>query len=220
MRGDMGWWPPPRHQALLSPSPQFSARLAEHSRQLAGVQNEYGFALVSATAHLEHYRRVELPAAMQVGAAPTPRLPPQGPARSISPVPLQGGAAGRVLLVWGSGMLPGAGGMFPPAFPQALDGDLYEWLREHLSVASRTEVETCRATGDWFQGVAEASVRVTVPVPGAGGVGRRGRVSPPAPCSLPCCRCAGSRTSSSSCRTTPPSPRPPSSASSSLGWRR
>ncbi|NXJ02953.1 FCSD1 protein, partial [Psophia crepitans] len=93
--------------SLQKLSAKFSARLAEHSRQLAGVQNEYSFALVSATAHLEHYRRVELPAAMQ-----------------------------------------------------ALDGDLYERLREHLSVASRTEVETCRATGDWFQGVAEASARV------------------------------------------------------------
>ncbi|NXG77513.1 FCSD1 protein, partial [Baryphthengus martii] len=89
---------------------KFSARLAEHSRQLVGVQNEYGFALASATAHLEHYRR--------------------------------------------------KGGSFPPALPQALDGDLYERLREHLSVASRTEVETCWATRDWFQGVAEASARV------------------------------------------------------------
>ncbi|KAM6380119.1 F-BAR and double SH3 domains protein 1 isoform 2-T2 [Pluvialis apricaria] len=93
--------------SLQKLSAKFSARLAEHSRQLAGVQNEYGFALVSATAHLEHYRRVELPAAIQ-----------------------------------------------------ALDGDLYERLREHLAVASRTEVETCRATRDWFQGVAEASARV------------------------------------------------------------
>ncbi|NXU32653.1 FCSD1 protein, partial [Thalassarche chlororhynchos] len=93
--------------SLQKLSAKFSARLAEHSRQLAGVQNEYGFALVSATAHLEHYRRGELPAAMQ-----------------------------------------------------ALDGDLYERLREHLSAASRAEVETCRATQDWFQGVAEASVQV------------------------------------------------------------
>ncbi|NXF12458.1 FCSD1 protein, partial [Smithornis capensis] len=93
--------------SLQKLSAKFSARLAEHSRQLAGVQNEYSFALVSATAHLDHYQRVELPAAMQ-----------------------------------------------------ALDGDLYERLREHLSAASRTEVETCRATRDWFQGVAEASVRV------------------------------------------------------------
>ncbi|NWS55829.1 FCSD1 protein, partial [Chunga burmeisteri] len=104
--------------SLQKLSAKFSARLAEHSRQLAGVQNEYSFALVSATAHLEHYRRVELPTAMQV-----------------------------------------------------LDGDLYERLREHLSAASRTEVETCRATRDWFQGVAEASTRVTAPVPGAGGAG-------------------------------------------------
>ncbi|XP_050168286.1 F-BAR and double SH3 domains protein 1 isoform X2 [Myiozetetes cayanensis] len=93
--------------SLQKLSAKFSARLAEQSKQLAGVQNEYSFALVSATAHLEHYQRVELPAAMQ-----------------------------------------------------ALDGDLYERLREHLSATSRTEVETCRATWDWFQGVAEASARV------------------------------------------------------------
>ncbi|KAF1455164.1 F-BAR and double SH3 domains protein 1, partial [Spheniscus demersus] len=93
--------------SLQKLSAKFSARLAEHSRQLAGVQNEYGFALVSATAHLEHYRRVELPAAMQ-----------------------------------------------------ALDGDLYERLREHLSAASRTEVETCQATQDWFEDVEEASMQV------------------------------------------------------------
>ncbi|XP_032929093.1 F-BAR and double SH3 domains protein 1 isoform X1 [Catharus ustulatus] len=93
--------------SLQKLSAKFSARLAEHSRQLAGVQNEYSFALVSASAHLEHYQRVELPTAMQ-----------------------------------------------------ALDGDLYERLREHLSIASRTEVETCRATRDWFQGVVEASARV------------------------------------------------------------
>ncbi|XP_061858740.1 F-BAR and double SH3 domains protein 1 isoform X2 [Colius striatus] len=93
--------------SLQKLSAKFSARLAEHSRQLAGVQNEYSFALVSATAHLEHYQRVELPAAIQ-----------------------------------------------------ALEGDLYERLREHLSVLSRTEAETCRAAWDWFQGVAEASALV------------------------------------------------------------
>lgn len=54
-------------------------------------------------------------------------------------------------------------------FPQALDGDLYERLREHLSAASRTEVETCRATRDWFQGVVEASARVTALSPELGG---------------------------------------------------
>uniref|UniRef100_A0A8C0FRL7 Uncharacterized protein n=1 Tax=Bubo bubo TaxID=30461 RepID=A0A8C0FRL7_BUBBB len=64
--------------SLQKLSAKFLARVAEHSRQLVGVQNEYGFALVSATAHLEHYRRVELPAAMQVGAARTPPMsPPQ-----------------------------------------------------------------------------------------------------------------------------------------------
>ncbi|NWX15687.1 FCSD1 protein, partial [Aegotheles bennettii] len=94
--------------SLQKLSAKFSARLAEHSRQLVGVQNEYSFALVSATAHLEHYHRVELPAAMQV-----------------------------------------------------LDGDLYERLREHLLAASRTEAETCRVTREWFQGMAEASARVS-----------------------------------------------------------
>ncbi|NXH17977.1 FCSD1 protein, partial [Bucco capensis] len=93
--------------SLQKLSAKFSARLAEHSRQLTGVQNEYSFILVSASAHLEHYQTVELPAAMQ-----------------------------------------------------ALDGDLYERLREHLLVASRTEVDTCRATRDWFQGIAEASAQV------------------------------------------------------------
>uniref|UniRef100_A0A8D2QBC4 SH3 domain-containing protein n=1 Tax=Zonotrichia albicollis TaxID=44394 RepID=A0A8D2QBC4_ZONAL len=92
-RAAQGWDSPSRVPTSLPTSLQFSARLAEHSRQLAGVQNEYSFALVAASAHLEHYQRVELPAAMQ-----------------------------------------------------ALDGDLYERLREHLSAASRTEVETCRVS--------------------------------------------------------------------------
>lgn len=105
MQGDTGH----RHQAVLSPSPQFSARLAEHSRQLAGVQNEYSFALVSATAHLEHYQRVQLPAAMQVGAAQTPRAPPPGSHREHPPSATVRGAAGRVPLVQGQGWLPWQG---------------------------------------------------------------------------------------------------------------
>uniref|UniRef100_A0A8U7P7U0 Uncharacterized protein n=1 Tax=Corvus moneduloides TaxID=1196302 RepID=A0A8U7P7U0_CORMO len=64
--------------SLQKLSAKVSARLAEHSRQLAGVQNEYSFALVSAAAHLQHYQRVELPAAMQVGAARTLRAPSPG----------------------------------------------------------------------------------------------------------------------------------------------
>lgn len=181
---DMGWWPPPHHQVLLSSSPQFSARLAEHSRQLVGVQNEYGFALAAATAHLEHYRRVELPAAMQVGPAWTPLCPPHGVPQEASPRcccegeqqggscwcgDRAGGTAGSGMPLGGYGQCQGV--LSPPAFPQALDGDLYERLREHLTVASRTEVETCRATQDWFQGVAEASVQVTAPIPRAGGTG-------------------------------------------------
>ncbi|NWW81921.1 FCSD1 protein, partial [Climacteris rufus] len=121
--------------SLQKLSAKFSARLAEHSRQLAGVQNEYSFALVAATAHLEHYQRVELPAAMQ-----------------------------------------------------ALDGDLYERLREHLSAASRTEVETCRATRDWLQGTVEASTRVQH-CPRAGwGRGAQSSPQPHAAAPLQVCR--------------------------------
>lgn len=132
------------------------------------------------------------------------------------------GARSGLAALEGSGMLHWGDvavlGGFPPAFPQALDGDLYERLREHLSAASRTEVETCWATQDWFQGVVEASARVTAPSPELGGTG--GHRGAPRPHATLCCRCAGSRTSSSSCRTTPPSPWRPSSASSSPGWRR
>lgn len=70
-------------------------------------------------------------------------------------------------------------GWFPPAFLQALDGDLYERLREHLSAASRTEVETCWATRDCFQGVAEASARVTAPLQELGRAGGDGRAPQP-----------------------------------------
>nr|XP_038042524.1 LOW QUALITY PROTEIN: F-BAR and double SH3 domains protein 1 [Anas platyrhynchos] len=93
--------------SLQKLSAKFSAQLAEYSRQLAGVQNEYVLTLVSANAHLDHYYRVELPAVMQ-----------------------------------------------------ALDGDLYERLRDHLSTAGQAEVETCRATQEWFQSVSEAATRV------------------------------------------------------------
>lgn len=158
MQGNMGC----DHQASLSTSPQFSARLAEHSRQLAGVQNEYSFALVSTSAHLEHYQRVELPAAMQVADTQTPRAPSPGSHKDHLPTASRDGV--RAGCPGGSEMLQCGDvavlGGFPPTFPQALDGDLYERLREHLSAASRTEVETCRATRDWFQGVVEASMRV------------------------------------------------------------
>ncbi|XP_009877793.1 PREDICTED: FCH and double SH3 domains protein 1-like, partial [Apaloderma vittatum] len=52
--------------SLQKLSAKFSARLAEHSRQLVGVQNELASPRPAAPAHLEHYQRVELPAAMQV----------------------------------------------------------------------------------------------------------------------------------------------------------
>uniref|UniRef100_A0A8B9CWT7 FCH and double SH3 domains 1 n=1 Tax=Anser brachyrhynchus TaxID=132585 RepID=A0A8B9CWT7_9AVES len=93
--------------SLQKLSAKFSAQLAEYSRQLAGVQNEYVLTLVSANAHLDHYYRVELPAVMQ-----------------------------------------------------ALDGDLYERLRDHLTTAGQAEVETCRATQEWFQSVSEVATRV------------------------------------------------------------
>ncbi|NXK55445.1 FCSD1 protein, partial [Chauna torquata] len=93
--------------SLQKLSAKFSAQLAEYSRQLAGVQNEYVLTLASANAHLDHYYRVELPAVMQ-----------------------------------------------------ALDGDLYERLRDHLTTAGQAEVETSQATRDWFRGVSEAAVRV------------------------------------------------------------
>ncbi|NXR12319.1 FCSD1 protein, partial [Semnornis frantzii] len=67
---------------------------------------------------------------------------------------------------------------------QALDGDLYERLREHLSMASRTEVDTCRATRDLFQGVAEASARVTAPTLWAGS-GQDSTGEPPQPHTAP-----------------------------------
>lgn len=72
-------------------------------------------------------------------------------------------------------------------FPQALDGDLYERLRDHLSTAGQAEVETCRATQEWFQSVSEAATRVTPLVPWSPMAGRWGRVSipPPAPCFSP-----------------------------------
>lgn len=156
---------------------------------------------------------------------PATSPPRQGPAPGSSSVQRGGfrqggGRAGGAWWVRAGpqGTWAVLGGGFPPAFFQALDGDLYERLREHLSVASRTEVETCRATRDWFQGVAEASARVTAPVPGAGG--QEGTGEPPSLTACPCRRYAGSRTSSSSCRTTLPSPWPPSSTCSSPGWRR
>uniref|UniRef100_A0A8C5X6W7 FCH and double SH3 domains 1 n=1 Tax=Malurus cyaneus samueli TaxID=2593467 RepID=A0A8C5X6W7_9PASS len=77
--------------SLQKLSAKVSGVLAEHSRQLAGVQNEYSFALVSATAHLEHYQRVELPAAMQVGAARTPRAPLPGSHKDHAPPAGTGG---------------------------------------------------------------------------------------------------------------------------------
>lgn len=161
-------------------SPQFSARLAEHSRQLAGVHNEYSFALVSASAHLEHYQRVELPAAMQVADARTPcaltPFPPfPSPGSHKEHLPAASREGGSRWLPWGLRGAPvgDVAVLFPPAFPQALDGDLYERLREHLSAASRTEVETCWTTQDWFQGVVEASARVMAPSQELGGTGGR-----------------------------------------------
>ncbi|XP_064376856.1 F-BAR and double SH3 domains protein 1 isoform X2 [Dromaius novaehollandiae] len=93
--------------SLQKLSAKFSAQLAEYSKQLTGVHNEYVLTLVSANAHLDHYYCVELPAVMQ-----------------------------------------------------ALDGDLYERLRDHLTLTSQTEIEICQATKEWFQRVLESSTRI------------------------------------------------------------
>ncbi|XP_074865522.1 F-BAR and double SH3 domains protein 1 isoform X2 [Carettochelys insculpta] len=47
-----------------------------------------------------------------------------------------------------------------PAVMKTLDGDLYERLRDHLTLLGQTELEACHATQERFQGVLEASARV------------------------------------------------------------
>ncbi|NXE53374.1 FCSD1 protein, partial [Casuarius casuarius] len=93
--------------SLQKLSAKFSAQLAEYSKQLTGVHNEYVLTLVSANAHLDHYYCVELPAVMQ-----------------------------------------------------ALDGDLYERLRDHLTLTSQPEIEICQATKEWFQRIVESSTQI------------------------------------------------------------
>lgn len=91
------------------------------------------------------------------------------------PLPCPRGDTGAV---WGSAT----------GFPQALDGDLYERLRDHLSTAGQAEVETCRATQEWFQSVSEAATRVTPPVlwsPRWLAGGDMVSIPPPAPCFSP-----------------------------------
>lgn len=111
---------------MLSLSPQFSARLAEHSRQLAGVQNEYSFALVSASAHLQHYQRVELPAAMQVRSARPQAVTGSIPRCHCLVAALggQGCSSGGMWQCWGvpTRCPPGTGRGSLRAAPGALDG--------------------------------------------------------------------------------------------------
>ncbi|NWH41233.1 FCSD1 protein, partial [Chloropsis hardwickii] len=127
--------------SLQKLSAKFSARLAEHSRQLAGVQNEYSFALVSASAHLEHYQRVELPAAMQVGDAQMPVPLPQGPTRSISPLP-----AGRVPLAQGQGWLPWGSGVLQWGDVAVLGGDCdHVWCPQVSRVKAEARLALLRA---------------------------------------------------------------------------
>ncbi|XP_019390362.1 PREDICTED: F-BAR and double SH3 domains protein 1 isoform X2 [Crocodylus porosus] len=47
-----------------------------------------------------------------------------------------------------------------PSVMKALDGDLYEWLRDHMTLISQTEIETCHITQEQFHGVLEASTQV------------------------------------------------------------
>uniref|UniRef100_A0A8B9DJE0 FCH and double SH3 domains 1 n=1 Tax=Anser cygnoides TaxID=8845 RepID=A0A8B9DJE0_ANSCY len=106
--------------------------------------------------HLQHSS--ELGAA---GGHSTPLHPPGQGTAGVSqgwdrspccwhgPLPCPRGDTGAM---WGSAT----------GFPQALDGDLYERLRDHLTTAGQAEVETCRATQEWFQSVSEAA---TIPPP-------------------------------------------------------
>ncbi|XP_067423053.1 F-BAR and double SH3 domains protein 1 isoform X2 [Emydura macquarii macquarii] len=93
--------------SLQKLSTKFSVQLAEYVQQLAVARNEYLLTLGAASAHLEHYYHVALPAVMKT-----------------------------------------------------LDGDLYERLREHLTLVSQTELEACHATQERFQGILEASAQV------------------------------------------------------------
>ncbi|XP_054841768.1 F-BAR and double SH3 domains protein 1 [Eublepharis macularius] len=47
-----------------------------------------------------------------------------------------------------------------PAVIQTLDGDLYERLRDQLTVISKAELEVCQGTQEIFQGIANASAQV------------------------------------------------------------
>ncbi|KYO39328.1 F-BAR and double SH3 domains protein 1 isoform X2 [Alligator mississippiensis] len=47
-----------------------------------------------------------------------------------------------------------------PSVMKTLDGDLYEWLRDHMTLISQTEIETCHITQERFHGVLEASTQV------------------------------------------------------------
>ncbi|KAL8194410.1 UNVERIFIED_CONTAM: hypothetical protein K2H54_016901, partial [Gekko kuhli] len=47
-----------------------------------------------------------------------------------------------------------------PAVIQTLDGDLYERLRDQLTLISETELEACQGTQELFQGITNASAQV------------------------------------------------------------
>uniref|UniRef100_A0A8C8SHJ5 FCH and double SH3 domains 1 n=1 Tax=Pelusios castaneus TaxID=367368 RepID=A0A8C8SHJ5_9SAUR len=47
-----------------------------------------------------------------------------------------------------------------PVVMKTLDGDLYERLRDHLTLVSQTELEACHATQEQFRGILEASAQV------------------------------------------------------------
>ncbi|KAG6923495.1 FCH and double SH3 domains 1 [Chelydra serpentina] len=47
-----------------------------------------------------------------------------------------------------------------PAVMKTLDGDLYERLRDHLTLVSQTELEACHVTQERFRGILEASTQV------------------------------------------------------------
>ncbi|XP_034959377.1 F-BAR and double SH3 domains protein 1 [Zootoca vivipara] len=93
--------------SLQKLSAKFSVQLAENSQQLVVARNEYLLTLAAASAHLEHYIHVELPAVFKM-----------------------------------------------------LDGDLYERLRDQLTLISKTELEVCQGTQELFQRVLGTSAQV------------------------------------------------------------
>ncbi|XP_065410877.1 F-BAR and double SH3 domains protein 1 isoform X1 [Chrysemys picta bellii] len=61
-----------------------------------------------------------------------------------------------------------------PAVMKTLDGDLYERLRDHLTLVSQSELEACHATQERFRGILEASTQVCLLEARSGSAGESG----------------------------------------------